>query len=78
MLFRSSGAEAERRISEEVLGSFRSLAEQFPAERYQSLIRDRTLDGVEPGAIYVEVCRDMLRTAARRLRSLSPPQGLRI
>lgn len=60
--------EAERRISGEVLDSFQSLADQFPSERYQTLIRDRTLEGVEPGEIYDEVCRDMVRTAERRLR----------
>jgi len=73
-----TGEEAERRISEDVLESFRTLADQFPAERYQTLIRDRSLAGVEPGEIYEEICRDMLHHSARRLRSLRAEHGLRV
>jgi len=65
-----SSAEAEARISADVLDCFRSLADRFRAERYQSVVRERSLEGDEPGAIYTDVCREMMGSARRGLRSL--------
>jgi hypothetical protein len=66
-----SSAEAEARISADVLESFRSLAERFPASHYQSVVRERSMEGDEPGTIYVDVCRDMMGLASGDSRSLS-------
>ncbi|HVR82968.1 MAG TPA: hypothetical protein VMU54_01570, partial [Planctomycetota bacterium] len=62
---------AEARISADVLDSFRSLADRFPGEHYQSVVRERLLEGDEPGTIYVDVCRDMMELGRRKIRSLS-------
>lgn len=64
-------AEAEPLISEAILESFRSLADRFPAERYQTLVRDLSMDGHDPGRIYSQVCREMLDLARRQIRELS-------
>ncbi len=66
-----SPAEAEVRISSDILESFRSLAERFPAEHYQSVIRERLLEGDEAGLIYEDICREMMDLASRQIQSFS-------
>ena len=66
-----STTEAEERISADILGSFRSLADRFPAEHYQSVVRERLLDGDEAGLIYEDICREMMDLATRQIQSVS-------
>ncbi len=65
-----SNEEAQVQISSDILASFRSLADRFPAEHYQSVVRERSLEGEEAGTIYLDVCRDMMELATREIRSL--------
>ena len=65
-----SNEEAEAQISSDILASFRSLADRFPAEHYQNVVRERSLEGEEPGTIYLDVCREMMELATREIRSL--------
>jgi len=66
-----SNAEAEARISADILESFRSLAERFPAEHYQSVVRERLLEGDEAGLIYEDICREMMDLATRQIQDVS-------
>ena len=65
-----SNEEAEVQISSDILASFRSLADRFPAEHYQNVVRERSREGEEAGTIYLDVCRDMMELATREIRSL--------
>lgn len=69
--------EAEPRISEAILDSFRAMANRFPAERYQTLVRDLSLDGVEAARIYARINREMMDLASRQLRGLQAATRLR-
>ena len=73
-----SGAEAEGKISEAVLTSFKTLADRFPAEHYQSMVSEMSMDGVEAGVVYRRVCREMMSLAGRQIRGLRPDRRLRI
>jgi len=64
-------AEAEERISADILECFRSLADRFPAEHYQSEVRERLLEGDDAGEIYEDLCREMMDLASRQIQSLS-------
>lgn len=64
-------AEAEERISADILEGFRSLARRFPADHYQSVVRERLLEGDEAGLIYEELCREMMELASRQIQDLS-------
>jgi len=66
-----SAQEAETRIAADILESFRSLSERFPAEHYQTVVRERLLEGDEAGHIYEDICREMMGLASRQIHSLS-------
>jgi len=68
-----SHEEAEERISADILDCFRSLAEHFPAEHYQSVVRERLREGDEAGVIYDDLCREMMDLATRQIQSLARP-----
>ncbi len=65
---------AERQISEAIPATLQGLTERFPSMRTHEAVRDGILSGQEPGEIYLDVCRNVIDVARRRIR---PPSTTR-